>query len=161
MHRLFTCIFRQRDEVGGTTKQFFKVVVCRVRTNHTQGIYPGYYPTKNFCKFCKTFIPVPVISASSACLLWLKCPGYRCSIYSPARNFCDFCTPVPQNPLTSGIFVRLSNPYPNFCKFCKHPIPLSGTSVSYVIILCTIPRVLVYVSNNTRSGRYRSGSSEF
>ena len=25
-----------------------KVVFCRVRTNRTRGIYPGYYPTKNF-----------------------------------------------------------------------------------------------------------------
>ena len=33
--------------------------------NHARGIYPGYYPTKNFCKFCRTFIPVPGTSVSS------------------------------------------------------------------------------------------------
>ena len=44
----------------------FKVVLCRVRTNHTRDVYPGYYPdTKNFCKFCRTFIPVPGTSGSS------------------------------------------------------------------------------------------------
>ena len=43
---------------------FSKVGFCRVRTNHTRGIYPGYYPTKKFCEFCRTFIPVPGTSGS-------------------------------------------------------------------------------------------------
>ena len=45
--------------------QFYKVVFCRVRTNRTRGIYPGYNPTKNFCKFCRPFVPVPGTSGDS------------------------------------------------------------------------------------------------
>ena len=45
--------------------QIYKVVLCTVRTNHTRGIYPRYYPTKNFRKFCRTFIAVPEASGSS------------------------------------------------------------------------------------------------
>ena len=53
--------------------------------NHTRGIYPGYYPTKNFCKFCRTFIPVPGTCVSSV-------------LHTRTRNFCKLCTPVPQIP---------------------------------------------------------------
>ena len=60
---------------------------CRVRTNHTRGVYPGYYPTKNFCEFCRTFIPVPGTSVSSV----RPCHN--------TRNFWKFCKtfiPVPE-----------------------------------------------------------------
>ena len=33
--------------------------------NHARGIYPGHYPTKNFRKFCRTFVPVSGTSVSS------------------------------------------------------------------------------------------------
>ena len=41
--------------------------LCSVRRVHTEpypGYLPGYYPTKNFCKFCTTFVPVPGASVS-------------------------------------------------------------------------------------------------
>ena len=50
---------------GGCEQNISKVVFCRVRTNHTRGIYPGYYPAKSFCEFCRTFIPAPGTSGSS------------------------------------------------------------------------------------------------
>ena len=53
-------------------------------------IYLGFTRTRNFCKFCRTFIPVPGTSAISV----RQCH----SIFIPARNFCKFCTPVPQYP---------------------------------------------------------------
>ena len=53
--------------------------------NHTRNIYPRYYPTKNFCKFCRTFIPVPGTCVSSV-------------LHTRTRNFCKLCTPVPQIP---------------------------------------------------------------
>ena len=62
-----------------------KVGFCRVRTNHTRGIYLGYYPTKNFCEFCRTFIPVPGTSGSSvrrSCL----CPELLEVLYASATN---------------------------------------------------------------------------
>ena len=43
-----------------------KVVFCRVRTEPYPGYLPrGYYPTKIFCKLCRTFIPVSGTSRSS------------------------------------------------------------------------------------------------
>ena len=42
-----------------------KVVFCRLHTEPYPGIYSGYYPTNNLCKFCRTFIPVPGTSVSS------------------------------------------------------------------------------------------------
>ena len=42
-----------------------EVVFCRVLTNRTRGIYPGHYPTTNFCKFYKAIIPVSGTSVSS------------------------------------------------------------------------------------------------
>ena len=86
-----------------------KVVFCRVRTEPYPGIYPWYYPTKNLCKFCRTFIPVPRTSFT-CCTTFIPVPGtsvssvrpchkyagYGYSILKPARNFCDICTPVPQ-----------------------------------------------------------------
>ena len=44
---------------------YTKVGFCGVRTNHTRGNYPGYYPTKNICEFCMTVILVPGTSGSS------------------------------------------------------------------------------------------------
>ena len=60
------CVIKRKKKAD-FAKQSFKVVFCTVRTNHTRGVYPGYYPTKNFCEFCiyRTFIPVPGTSGSS------------------------------------------------------------------------------------------------
>ena len=131
---------------------FCKVVFCRVRANHTRvfipgtrGIYPGYCPTKNFCKFCRTFtpvpgnlwkfcgafIPVPGISASSV-RPWPQYPGYGYSTFC-ARSVKSVSSVRPVTILgASGSCVRLTYPYPDFCKFCKIPIPLPGTSVTSV-----------------------------
>ena len=86
-----------------------KIVFCRVLTNRTRGIYLGYYPTKNLCKFCRAFIPVPGTSGSSVRHSYLypeflevlyarghKTRGTGTACFLPARNFCEFCTAVPQ-----------------------------------------------------------------
>ena len=100
--------------------KFSKVVFCRVGTNHTRVcIDPGYYPTKNFCKFCRTFIPVP-------------------------GTYWKFCTTFIPVPGTSGSSARESHKYPgyryivfitlvssvrpchntrNFCEFCNTSVP--------------------------------------
>ena len=98
-----------------------KVVSCRVRTNHSRGICPGYSPAKNFCKFSRTFIPVPGTSGNSVrqpypypellrvpyagqCHKYLGC-GYTIFIthlsssvdaWHNTQNFFEFCnTSVP------------------------------------------------------------------
>ena len=99
-------------EVPGTGMNVPRLrVFCRVRTNRALGIYPGYYPTKNFCKFCRAFAPVPRIPGGSVRHSYL-CPellevlyarvhntrGTGTACFVPARNVCEFCTPVPQYP---------------------------------------------------------------
>ena len=114
--------------------------------NHTRGIYRGYYPTKNFCKFCRTFIPVPGTSVSSVRPCH-KYPGYGYSIlYLPGTsvssvrqchntpNICEFCNtfvPVP------GTFVSsVRSPYTltrNFCDFCKTVAQYPGYGCTYQV----------------------------
>ena len=102
--------------------------------NHTRGIYPGYHPTKNFCKFCRTFIPVPETSVSSV------------RLSNPYPELCELCTPLPQIPgVRVQHFVYLPGPSAsssrrchktrnfydfrtrtrNFYKFCKTPLQLA------------------------------------
>ena len=65
----------------------------------------GYYPTKNFCEFCRTFILVPGTSGSSVRQCH-KYPGYGYIIFTTyvssvrpchnTLNFCEFCnTSIP------------------------------------------------------------------
>ena len=125
----------RRDRMSGPRIRFrmdvSKVGFCRVRTEPYPGYLPGYYPTKNFCKFCRTFIPVPRTSVSSVQLSY------------PYPNICEFCTPVPQNtrgtgtaflylPGTSVSFVRPCHNTRNFCEFCNTSVPVPGTSVTSV-----------------------------
>ena len=119
--------------------QLFKVVFCGVRTKHTRGIYPGYYPTKNFCNFCRTFIP------------YLELLEVLYGIHTRARNFWKFCTAVATIPgvrvqhvmymlgtsvssvrLFSVSYVRLCHNTRNFWKFCKTFVPVPGPSGSSV-----------------------------
>ena len=77
------CDLRIADHVFASSHYQWKpceVVFCRVRTNHTRGIYRGYYPTNNCCKFCRTFIPVPGTSGSSV-RPWPQYPRYRYSMF--------------------------------------------------------------------------------
>ena len=71
-------------------------------SNHTRGFYPGYYPTKNFCKFCKTFIghlyPYPEVMCVSSVLR------------THTRTSCEFCTTCVPVPGTCVSSVR--SPYP-------------------------------------------------
>ena len=73
--------------------------------------YPGYYTSKNFCKFCRTFIPVPGTYGSSVRpsypyleflgVLYARGQNTRgtgTACFVPARNFCELCTPIPQYP---------------------------------------------------------------
>ena len=102
----------------------YKAVFCRVLTNHTRGIYPGYYPTKDSCKFCKAFIPVPGTSVSSVrpChntrstgTAFSYLPGTSASSVCPChttRNFCEFCNFYVSVPGTSVSAVRTPYPYP-------------------------------------------------
>ena len=102
-------------------------------------MYLGITRTRNFCKFCRAFIPVPGTSVSSV----RQCHeyrGYGYSIFIPARNFCKFLYARATKPGTSGSSVRLSHPYPellevlynihtrtrNFCELCTPRATIPG-----------------------------------
>ena len=112
--------------------QFSKVVFCKGTYKQCPGIYPGYYPTYNFCKFCRTFIPVPGTSGCSVTPV-PQYPGYgRTACFVPARNFCEFCTLVPQYPELLEVLYDFRTRTRNFWNFCKISVPLPGTSVTSV-----------------------------
>ena len=126
--------------------------------NHTRGIYPGYYRTENFCKFCRTFIPVPGTSVSSVAVSY---------VHANATNTRGAGTAFLYLPGTSVSSVRPCHNTRNFCEFCNTSIPVPGTSVScvrspypYPELLRllqdrgTIPGVRVYLCYNTRGARY-------
>ena len=106
--------------------------------NYTRSIYPGYYPTKNFCNFCRTLIPVPelleIMYAGAAktrdtgtAFLYLL--GTSVSSVRPCHNtrkFWNFC--------------KTFIPVPRTWKFCKTFIPGPGTSVSSVRSVLQYPR---------------------
>ena len=122
---MLTCIIH-----GVMGKVFPRLCSVGYVQNHTRGIYRRYYPTKNFCKFCRTFIPVPGTcvgyvrhshpypESASSVRPCHKYPGYGYSFfYLPGtsvtsvrpchntRNFRDVCTRTR-----------------NFCEFCT-PVP--------------------------------------
>ena len=131
------------NSVGKAVSTIPRLCSVRYVQNHIRGIYPGYYPTKNFCKFCRTFIPVPGTLAqwehavqvglilrfksnSSPESVYLR--GYYPykellwvlrDIHTRIWNFCKICTPVPQYP---GYGCSIFIPARNFCKFCT-PVP--------------------------------------
>ena len=117
--------------------QIFKIVFCRVQTDHTLGIYPGYYPTKNFWKFCRTFTPVPRISGSSV----RPCHN--------TRNFCEFCNTSIPVPEISGSSVRPPCPYPESTNPTEHNL------ANVVIQQCSMykPGVVVWLftTDNAKS----------
>ena len=84
--------------------------------------------TRNFCKFCRIFIPVPGTSVSSARQCH-KYPGYGYSIFITARNCCKFCTSVPQY---SKVLQDFHTRNRNFRMLCISFIPVPGISVSSV-----------------------------
>ena len=95
--------------------------------------------TRNFCKFCKTFIPVPGTPVSSVGysypypellrVLYTPCHNTRgtgAALFVHARNFCEFCTRVPQYPELLEVLQPFHTRTRNFWKFCRTPIPLPG-----------------------------------
>ena len=83
-------------------------------------IYPGITRTRNFCKFCWAFIPVPGTSVSSV------------RPYHNTRNLCYFCRtfiPVPELSVTS---IGHSYPYRNFCEFCTPRATIPGVRVQHL-----------------------------
>ena len=68
-------------------EQNSKVVFCRVRTNRTRRVDPGFFPTKNFCNFCRAFIPVPGTSRSSVRHSYLY-PEPLEAMYARGQPFC-------------------------------------------------------------------------
>ena len=84
--------------------------------NHTRGFYPGYYPTKNFCKLCRTFIPVPGSYVSSV-------------LHTHTRTSCEFCNTCVPVPGTCVSSVR--SPYP--CPEIQHPGNTRGDRCSFRI----------------------------
>ena len=109
--------------------------VCTVHTKPHLGMYLPryYYPTKNFCNFCRTLIPVPGTYRSSVRRCH-KDPGYGYRMFIPARNFGNFCTPVPQYPDVLDVLKDFHTPTRNFRRFCNSFIPVPGTSVSSVCL---------------------------
>ena len=122
--------------------------VGHVQTIPRVCIYPGYYPTKNFCKFCRTFMLVPRTTGSSVrhshsypellellyCTPVATVPGVRVQhvlyplgtssvssvrLRHNTRSFWKFCKTFVPEPRTSGSSVRSPYPHPKFCDFCK------------------------------------------
>ena len=96
--------------------------------NNIPGIYPGYYPTKNSCKFCRTFIPVPGTSVSSRRHLY-PYPELLRALYARATNTQGTGKAFFFLPETSLCSVR---PCRHFCEFCGTFVPLPVTFVSSV-----------------------------
>ena len=46
-------------EPAAAARVRISVLFCRVRAEPYPGDFPGDNPSRNFCKFCTTFIPVP------------------------------------------------------------------------------------------------------
>ena len=83
--------------------------------------------TRNFWKFCKTFIPVPGTFGKVLLLF-----------HTRIRNFCEFCRSratipglrlkhVLYPPGTSVSYVCLYHNTRNFCEFCNTSIPVPET----------------------------------
>ena len=93
----------------------------------------GYYLTEYFCKFCRTFIPVPGISV---CNVLYVCghttPGTGTACFVTARSFCEYCTPVPHYPELLEILQDFRNRTRSFRKFYKIPIPSPATCMTSV-----------------------------
>ena len=116
-------------------------------------IYPGNTRSRNFCKFCRTFIPVPGASGSSVrpchktrnfwqfCKTFIPVPELLLvvwEIHTRTRNFCEFCTPratipgvllrhLSYPPGTSVSSVRSCHNTQNFWKFFNTFIPVPET----------------------------------
>ena len=101
-------------------------------------IYLGITRIRNFCKFCRTFKPVPGTSESSVRQCH-KYPRYGYSIVIPARNCWKFWKTFTPVPGTYGSSVRLSYPDPEFLLVLYDPCHNTrGTSTA-----CFVPaRVL-------------------
>ena len=123
-----------------------KVVFCRVGTEPYPGCLPRVLPYKNFCEICRTFIPVPGTSVSSARhsypypellsalyagatntrgtgTAFLYLPGTCVSSVRPChntRNLCEFSNTSIPVPETSGSSVRLPYPYPESTNPTEH-----------------------------------------
>ena len=59
--RRCTCLWTVCNKKVGENR---KLMFCKVSTEPYPGYFPGYYPCRNFCMFCTTFIPVPGASVS-------------------------------------------------------------------------------------------------
>ena len=79
--------------------------------NHTRGMHPGYYPTKNFCKCCRTLTPVPGTSVSYVRPV-PQYPGYGYSVFCPRPEFLRVLYACVTIPGTSVSSVTLPYPYP-------------------------------------------------
>ena len=141
-------------EILGTTRSYrplnhvciSEAVFCRVLTNCTRGIYPGYYPTKNFCEFCRTFTPVPRTSASSVRHSY-PYPKHLEVLYARAHNTrgagTAFLYTLGTSVSSLGTSVSSVRPCHNtgnswkFCEFCKPVAQYPG----YGYTLVTIPGV--------------------
>ena len=119
-------------------------------------IYPGYYPTnihtrtRNFWKFCTTFILAPETSECSVRPCYTT-PGTGTACFVPARNFCELCTPVPQYPELLEVLYNFRNRTRNFWKLYKIPISLPETSVTSVRLWHSTRGALYSFRSNMKS----------
>ena len=112
-----------------------KVGFCRVLTNRNGIILRRTsvssvrhsYPTRNLCKFCMTFIPVPGNSMSSV---------------RPRHNTRGTGAAFSYLPGTSVSFLRPCHNTRNLCEFCNTSVPGPGTSLSYVRTPCRYPELI-------------------
>ena len=138
------------------TLSIFVMYVGHTHNHIRVCIFPGYYPTKNFCNFCRILISVLGTSGSSV-RRCRKDPGYGVQhVYTRpellevlydfrtrTRNFCEFCktrATIPgvrehhglYPPGTSVSYVCLCNNTRNLWKLCNTSIPVPETCGSYV-----------------------------
>ena len=108
---------------------------------YSWGIYPGYYPTKNF------------VSSVGHSYPYLEILEFLYDIHTCTRNFWKFCTLVATKPgvrVQHGLYplgtsvssVRLCHNIRNFCKFRRTSVTVPGTSVSSVRSSYPYPELL-------------------
>ena len=118
--------------------------------NHTRGIHPGYYPTKNHCNFCGTLIHAPGTSGSSVRRCH-KDPAYGYSMFTHIRNFSKFCSPVPQYPEVLKVLQDVHTRARNFCEFCKTRATTPGVRVQHFLYPLGTSVSSVCPCHNTRN----------
>ena len=154
---------REMEDYRQPAAELSKVVFCRIRTElypgylprvipyNARGIYRGYYPAKNFCKFCRTFIPVPRTCVSSVRHSY-PYPELLEALYVRARNTrgtgtAFFMRRVSEASLFFLGFPRKKKPLHNGSY--EHRVPKINTK-HYSVCVCDSTSTSVHRTQRTR-----------